>query len=609
MPPPLTSSIIHRSTASGPGHSDQHPSGLSSEDFDLWEHAALLYHSYEWQEAIDVFRYLTRQIQAPEPRTLCLLNAGIIQARLGDYAHAARTIEAAAECNDSVALYPLTLYLLGIMEWELSNVIKAEASLQVCLTYLFGNDISYAAYGIDFELKCENVRRQLDTAQSILHLGSGQDIKVVASQILPAECIFEAPSRSGVSMAATNDIHHASMIDSLLVSKLAARHTSPNLRKVEGTPKSMTKPHEGVGRMLKKPSNLSDSITMKAKPYDIMGHALRKFASFSGSGTTVVEPLDRVATSSAGPEYHTSWRRRPSTPYTPRDARGEYEAGRGVDRFLRRYILAQPPLPEPRTEGTRASPTKELAKFIKTCGRGFSGGGPLVTLGNLELRSPTAVKQDVQVPSLHDSGSIDQSTETKTSQRASIRAIVQGSPESHSSVYTSHDIEESRVRSESADIVSSHLANRSLDEHRRLDNEVLDLLLPTVYLPARKAQERGTSEPPKEPIQLLTYDESRPLGHYFEGIHSAASSTSELYRDSMKTLDRRDLAQTEAMNLLEGLPGVPRNAPLKPRGKDIAQKPLPPNPEVSRFNSIVGEEEAQVRVPSSQIFDYYLRNM
>ena len=147
-------------------------------------------------------------------------------------------------------------------------------------------------------------------------------------------------------------------------------------------------------------------------------------------------------------------------------------------------------------------------------------------------------------------------------------------------------------------------AVQSACEDQRPGSEVLELLLPTVYVPTCKSRARSTSEPVRESIQLLTYHESLQPGHYFDGMHTAASSTSNLYRDSMMTLDRANLARTEAMGLLEGRPRVHRDVPLKARGVDIAQKPLPPSPKVSRFDSIIGDAEAQIRVPSSQIFDY-----
>ncbi|RMZ30243.1 hypothetical protein D0859_05656 [Hortaea werneckii] len=79
----------------------QQPPKLSSAHIDLWEHAALLYHHFEWQTAIETFQHLfhTIPVSAPEARTRCLLNVGIIQARLGDYALAAQTLEDAARTD------------------------------------------------------------------------------------------------------------------------------------------------------------------------------------------------------------------------------------------------------------------------------------------------------------------------------------------------------------------------------------------------------------------------------------------------------------------------------------------------------------------------------
>ncbi|KAI7056797.1 hypothetical protein KC352_g44303, partial [Hortaea werneckii] len=113
----------------------QQPPKLSSAHIDLWEHAALLYHHFEWQTAIETFQHLfhTIPVSAPEARTRCLLNVGIIQARLGDYALAAQTLEDAARTDGEFVLTP---FLLGIVEWELGNLIKAEACLEISLVAL-----------------------------------------------------------------------------------------------------------------------------------------------------------------------------------------------------------------------------------------------------------------------------------------------------------------------------------------------------------------------------------------------------------------------------------------------------------------------------------------
>ena len=147
-------------------------------------------------------------------------------------------------------------------------------------------------------------------------------------------------------------------------------------------------------------------------------------------------------------------------------------------------------------------------------------------------------------------------------------------------------------------------------DHPVSGSEVLEILQPTVYVPPRKPRPRSTSEPPKRnSIQLLVDEEPRERGHhYFNGLHTAASSTSKLYRDSMLTVHRAHVARTEAMNMLEGRPrelADPSSSLLKASGWRLEQKPLPPNPCVGRFETVSEQAaEAHGRVPSSQIFDY-----
>ncbi|KAK5136374.1 hypothetical protein LTR08_003500 [Meristemomyces frigidus] len=577
MPPSLPSNLFRWSTTSSRRRSDQHVNKLASESIDLWEHAALLYHSYEWQEAADVFLYLVRQIHEPELRTHCYLNAGMILARLGDFADAAHTIEAAAKANESCTL---TLYLLGIMEWELFNTIKAEASLQVCLTASRGSDINYAPRGMDFVLSSENVRRHLDAVQHSLQLSGGQKPTLLASPILSAECIFEAPSRTYNTTPSTSTEHHKSMLESGQKSKLAKRHTSPNLGEAEGFPESTPKPDEDVGEAV-------------------------KLDSFSDSATSIIEPAAGTATSLSDAAYHTSWRKRPSTPYIPRDARGEYEAGREVARFFQKYKFSRPPSLNPRTEGVQAPSTRELAKFIRTCGRESSGFGPPAPAHRGPVpQTSTAADGDAQGIGVHDFGLLNRSTETAPNGSAEKKAIVRRYSEPNSAVPTSLQSQQGGMISRTTVTARKLSATQSTGLHRPSDSEALETLLPTVYVPTSKARARGNSEPSRKSIQLITYEEPRQPWHRFDGLHTAASSTSNLYRDSMATLDRAYLARSEAMNLLEGRPKVRRDVLPKAGGKRTAQKPLPPSPNVSRFDSIIGGAETDIRVPSSQIFDY-----
>ncbi|KAK5731880.1 hypothetical protein LTR17_010955 [Elasticomyces elasticus] len=172
---------------------------LTAGAVDIWEHAALLYHAYEWQESVETFRHLVSSLNG-DPRVSCAINAGLIQARLGDYTEARQTLEAAAIFDESHVLVP---FLLALVEWETGNLSKTKACLEGCFESLRrAGNADYSSRGLDFVLTADLVH------QLLRHLNNtGYDrfgtikhgmVHVVPS-VMPADCIFEAPPRPDTS--------------------------------------------------------------------------------------------------------------------------------------------------------------------------------------------------------------------------------------------------------------------------------------------------------------------------------------------------------------------------------------------------------------------------
>jgi tetratricopeptide (TPR) repeat protein len=82
--------------------------------FDLWEHACLLYHNFEWQSAADTFAYLAKVSSDPIDQRIFVLNRGLIEARLGDFDLASVSFEKALllDGDDPVAHFLLGDFLL-----------------------------------------------------------------------------------------------------------------------------------------------------------------------------------------------------------------------------------------------------------------------------------------------------------------------------------------------------------------------------------------------------------------------------------------------------------------------------------------------------------------
>lgn len=158
---------------------------VSRQQAHSWEHASLLYHSYEWYAAADIFLSLARSITKPLESNLCLLNAALIHARLDDFEAAARLLEEAEPQKETSAI---TMFVLGHVEFEQGNFEKAEDCLRVALSQL-GDIQPLEEFGMDFVLRKSHVNhnlRVLATKNSVFGV-------MGTMGALPVDYIFEPP--------------------------------------------------------------------------------------------------------------------------------------------------------------------------------------------------------------------------------------------------------------------------------------------------------------------------------------------------------------------------------------------------------------------------------
>ena len=181
-----------------PGEMVEHkrlsPSGLS----DLWEHACLLYHNFEWQSAADTFSQLAKLSQDPMDQKTFALNRGLIEARLGDFDLAAVSFEKAflLDADD-----PVAHFLLGVVSVELEDHYTGYAHLKSTLERLPAEVLDCRARGLDFGLARSDVEADIVRVRVTLKTGKDQVGKAKVTPIflhnIPAEFIFEAPPRPG----------------------------------------------------------------------------------------------------------------------------------------------------------------------------------------------------------------------------------------------------------------------------------------------------------------------------------------------------------------------------------------------------------------------------
>ncbi|KAI7281094.1 hypothetical protein KC345_g4332 [Hortaea werneckii] len=553
MPSLLNARPLRTSTTPKQSPPQQQPK-LASAHIDLWEHAALLYHHFEWQTAIETFQNLFHTIptSASEARTRCLLNAGIIQARLGDYALAAQTLESAARTDGEFVLTP---FLLGIVEWELGNLIKAEACLEISLValrrYKGPGEIGFSPYGVGFMLREEMVREGLQRLRSVSPMGAEAQSKIVGFAVLEAEFIFEAPARedglveesSGRRLAEEGFVsvgEKASM--SRHSNQLAESSSKPNIKNPRETLqelKSFLRGHKPI---------LSPNPITRALP---------------PPGPPKISPPPPTAAAEA--TYHSTWRRRPPTPYIPRDARGEYHSVGELARFIRRYQNQLEPM-SPRDPRGEAESTGELARFIRGAGRegGEVSGGLRMPFLEGELLDGGEVESLLDLYLLRDDrrdiawGGDGGGGESGDAGRGNARRYSDPVP-AHTATTDVMGRMKRQILTDPNTPTSSHFpSSSSKDDEDRASDETITLLLPKVYEGTPRTTIDRPSNLTRLSLQLLDSssprhpteeeDNNNPLANF----HTAGSETSSLFRQSMLTIERAQVARSEALRRLEG---------------------------------------------------------
>ncbi|GAB7335824.1 hypothetical protein MBLNU13_g08099t1 [Cladosporium sp. NU13] len=175
----------------------EHQQRSSSGTVDLWEHACLLYHGYEWQSAADAFLQLEQHVSDLPEKCVFAINKGLIEARLGDLDSATVSFTKAIEYDEG---NPIAHFLLGLANTVPRNYTRALTQFEHCLNALNANEHDYRKYMGSFNLNALMVQENIDHMRSKLiatAAGHGRTSHLrTRLHIVPAEVLFEPPSRS-----------------------------------------------------------------------------------------------------------------------------------------------------------------------------------------------------------------------------------------------------------------------------------------------------------------------------------------------------------------------------------------------------------------------------
>ncbi|KAK5018047.1 hypothetical protein LTR16_000033 [Cryomyces antarcticus] len=132
----------------------------SDEALHLWEHANLLFHNYEWEEAILEYRRIIKKTDDPLFAALISVNEGIVRCHLGEYYLASEAFARAGKYDNNLAI---SSFLLGIAKFELEEFRKAKRAFQTCYELIRGEVgvLDYGHSGLNFVLEKVDVERNI----------------------------------------------------------------------------------------------------------------------------------------------------------------------------------------------------------------------------------------------------------------------------------------------------------------------------------------------------------------------------------------------------------------------------------------------------------------
>ncbi len=303
----------------------QQNAGLTRVDTDLWEHATLLYHAYEWQAAANHFAQISRRTNSLEDQAKCLVNAGLIQARLGDYDLAIGTFEEAVEANPALSV---ATYLTAVVYCQLRDYHKAETYMELCLRSIRDDHIDYSRSGLDFVLSRACLLEGLRTLRHVRWYGPYR--RPLHLDAIAAERLFEAPSRLRHE-AATGLEDPGQPPASSYVFDIA---DIPTRRESVAT----TSEKSAGGRASPYWSHNVDSVSSPL--YTYFKHCARSpKQTHVAKGSPLPSPTQDTtkgpASNPPSGSRHMTWHHRPTTPYTARDARATSDSVRELSSFIR----------------------------------------------------------------------------------------------------------------------------------------------------------------------------------------------------------------------------------------------------------------------------------
>ncbi|KAF2161708.1 hypothetical protein M409DRAFT_27765 [Zasmidium cellare ATCC 36951] len=339
---------------------------LASEQLDLWEHATVLYHGFDWQTSAETFLYLSRTISRNLESTLCLLNSAMVFARLGDYATASQILDE-AEPNERTLAF--TMFLMGHVEFELGNFEKAHDSLKVALHSLNGSSQRLYDLGLEYVLRAPHIQQSLRVFESKNEL-----VGMLGSLgALPADAVFEAPPRDGaptVAASRPSTVNSRNSMDSGEMPTLTDDGSASELGSPIESVRSLEYASDGMqwhglpddSDVQVTPPTRTTSKAKGKEPATLLDHS-------TADNTTEARSSPFAKVLPGLPKTHRST-------YEPREARVQGDSVRGLADFIRTLPSQNKTLQPKEAKVQDDDNILSLADFLRNSGPGEASAQP-----------------------------------------------------------------------------------------------------------------------------------------------------------------------------------------------------------------------------------------
>ncbi|QIW96063.1 hypothetical protein AMS68_001581 [Peltaster fructicola] len=161
----------------------------------LWEHAVLLFHSFEYQASADLFAVLSTCAATLQDRQRCIVNHGLVHARMGDIATAKLTFQEAIELDHPSIIARCVMAEVEAFE---GNVRQARYWYESCTRSFTGRLRADELYNFGYCPTEDVLTANIKALATSTGIKNDLANSAIGFERIPANCVF-LPSSAACS--------------------------------------------------------------------------------------------------------------------------------------------------------------------------------------------------------------------------------------------------------------------------------------------------------------------------------------------------------------------------------------------------------------------------